>query len=400
MIQSLSEPLRIWCLVRQQESYVLPLERHFGDRATFTYDADCDAASLVSARPHLVLCVNDWPSEIVECLDSARRARIPSIVLQDGILEWRCQYENPLFGAGGGAPQHQPVLADRIACIGAQSARSIAGWGNAGRVHVTGMPRLDYLLDRPTTAPRRPGRRLLIMSAKTPGFTPGQTEVTLRSLRAVKAFTEIRPELEVTWRIGRSLAEVLEVDNRFTEVGGVELAEMIEASDAVVTTPSTAMLEGMLLHRPVAALDFHNVPRFVPTAWTISAPDQVESVIEELLEPPSNKLLFQQECLRDALRIDGPATPRVAQLIESLARNEEPGHDLCGDPGALALARLPLADLYPGQPVFSETSVEALQVRVARLQRDNRALRAAEGNRRIPQRLRRLGKKLYDRLTE
>ena len=145
---------------------------------------------MVRARPHVVLCVNDWPSEIARCLDAARIAGIPSLVLQDGILEWRCQYENPLFGAGGGAPQHQPVLADKIACIGWQSARQIAAWGNAAKVEVTGMPKLDPLLGRKTAPIAGRPRRLLVMTAKRAGFTPDQVRVTVRGLQDVARHLE------------------------------------------------------------------------------------------------------------------------------------------------------------------------------------------------------------------
>jgi len=47
-----------------------------------------------------------------------------------------CQYENPLFGAGGGAAQHQPVLADKIAAS-ARKAPADCRVGNAGKVEVT-----------------------------------------------------------------------------------------------------------------------------------------------------------------------------------------------------------------------------------------------------------------------
>ena len=138
-----TRPLLVWCLLRDQRAHVDPVERHFGDVAEFVYDEAWEAEAMRQRRPDLVLCVNDYPYDVARCLDAARKEGIPSLVLQDGILEWRCQYANPLFGAGGGAPQHQPVLADKIACIGPSSARHMASWGNAARVEVTGMPKLD-----------------------------------------------------------------------------------------------------------------------------------------------------------------------------------------------------------------------------------------------------------------
>ena len=365
-------PIRVWCLLRDQFAHVRPVEAALGARAEFTYDATWDPEALVRAHPDVVVCVNDWPYEIAQCLDAARAEHLPSLVLQDGILEWRCQYENPLFGEGGGAPQHQPVLADYIACLGNQSARQIAGWGNAGKTLAIGMPRLDHLVSRTAVPRRTPGRTILVMTAKNPGFTERQRATTLQSLLDVKAYLETRPDIAVLWRVGRDIARPLAIENLVREMESTELAAIVERADAVVTTPSTAMLEAMLLGRPVAALDYHNVPRFVPTAWTISASDQIGPVLGDVLAPTARKLAYQNDVLHDCLECDGPAAPRVAEVLERLARGDaiRPSHVPSVGQGAP-----PLGELYPDEPIFGEHDIRQLQVRLARLQKENQKLR-------------------------
>ena len=125
MANYFTKPLSVWCLVRDQFAHVKPVEQFLGGRADFKYDSSWSPSQMLDAGPDVVICVNDVHYDVCRCLDAARRGGIPSIVLQDGILEWRCQYENPRLGAGGGAPQHQPVLADRIACIGPTSVVSL-----------------------------------------------------------------------------------------------------------------------------------------------------------------------------------------------------------------------------------------------------------------------------------
>lgn len=373
--------MNVWCLMGDQFGHVKPVEEYLGANARFTYDGLFDPGVMLAAGPDLVLCVNDFVYDISRCLEEARRARIPSLVFQDGILEWRCQYENPLFGAGGGAPQHQPVLADKIACLGSQSARQIGAWGNASKVEVTGMPRLDPLLKRTPPRVRRPGIRILVMTAKKPGFTPEQTAVTVRSLRDVKAHLETIPEIDVIWRLSKGLDQVIGVANRMKDDSGLELAALLETVDAVITTPSTALLEAMLLGRPVAALDYHNVPRFVQTAWTISAPGHIAEVVRELREPPPRKMAFQNDCLSDCLACDGPAAPRAALLMEKMvaaakADASGPGSvlrlppNLLGHEASAAAGTLPkLSDLYPGQSAFEGDDVMEMQARLARQQR-------------------------------
>jgi hypothetical protein len=405
-VVDVSTPLRIWSLLRDQDAYVRPVAAHFGPRAEIVTDAAWEVDAMTAARPDLVLCVNDWSWEVVRCLDAARAARVPSLVLQDGILEWRCQYENPLFGMGGGAPQHQPVMADKIACIGAQSARQIAAWGNAGKVEVTGMPRLDHLLSRRPEPPRAPGTRLLVMTAKNPGFTPEQLAVTLRSLADLREELARRPELSVSWRVSRNVAEALSIPSTLTRVDSAELADAVEAADAVITTPSTAMLEAMRLSRPVAVLDYHNVPRFVPSAWTISSREQMAPTLAELASPPARKMAYQREVLRDALRGDGPSSPRVADLIAAMAevgrraRSEQrplslPAAMVAAEEGTVEPARL--ADLYPESPAFAPRSLEELQARLARAEQENAGLKAQLDRTRLGDVLARVGRRVARR---
>ncbi len=377
--------MKIWCLANDQLAHVQPVEAAFGGAAQFIYDKAADPAALLREAPDLVLCVNDYPCDVLRCLDAARSRRIPSLVLQDGILEWRCQYQNPLFGAGGGAPQHQPVMADKIACLGRQSARQIAAWNSAAKVEVTGMPRLDFLFARSFPAARKPGQTLLVMTAKNPGFTPEQREVTVRSLRELQAYLKTRPEIKVLWRVSKAVAQELGVENHLRQISSLELVQVLDQADAVITTPSTAMLEAMIAGRPVAALDYHNVPRFVPTAWTISGSDHRAAVVDELLNPPGAKMAFQQDCLRDCLASDGHSAQRVARLIDkmvAMAKASPPSGplvfpaNLLSGPEALPdAARPPLAALYEGHGVFRESNLEALQVRLARAENENSRLK-------------------------
>jgi hypothetical protein len=377
-----AKPLRIWCLLRDQFAHTKPLEKAFKPCADFYYDSEWDPRNLEREKPDVVICVNDYHYDIARCLERAGLLGIPSLTLQDGILEWRCQYENPLFGAGGGAPQHQPVLADKIACLGNQSARQIAAWGNAQKVEITGMPRLDYLLSSDFPATRKPGNRVLIMTAKNPGFTAEQHEITVRSLKDLKKCLEARKELTVTWRISPKVVEELGVENQYRQAASQELTALLKETDAVITTPSTAILEAMLLKRPVAVLDYHNVPRFLPTAWTVSAPQHLDAVIDELLDPSPRKLAFQQDCLNDSLFCSGPAAPRIARLLREMVRLAQeakkqgsplrlPANMVASEVSQMPNRPAPLSDLYPEHPIFGETNVASLQLKLARLESEN-----------------------------
>lgn len=66
----------------------------------------------------------DW-YKAVSCIEEAKRLNIPSLLMVDSTIEWRHEWENPKFGAGGGAPYNQLASTNKIACLGWQSARTL-----------------------------------------------------------------------------------------------------------------------------------------------------------------------------------------------------------------------------------------------------------------------------------
>jgi hypothetical protein len=224
------------------------------------------------------------------------------------------------------------------------------------------------------------------MTAKNPGFTPEQRAITVRSLRDLKLHLESRAGLEVFWRISPKVVDELGVKNQYEQAASQELTEVLKQVDAVITTPSTAILEAMLVERPVAALDYHNVPRFVPTAWTISAPYHIRSAIDEILNPATRKMAFQKDCLHDCLCCEGPAAQRANCLISKMAGMASdsaheclplnfPANMLSFTSDHTQSKRPTLQELYPEQQVFSDNSLESLQGKVARLQNENLRLK-------------------------
>ena len=100
---------------------------------------------------------------------------LPMALMMDGVIEWRHEWEDPNFGAGGRIAYYQPIVTDKVACIGWQAARTLEAWGNVGKCEIIGMPRFDQYLEQPVAlVPHDGKKRLLIMTANTPGFTPEQ----------------------------------------------------------------------------------------------------------------------------------------------------------------------------------------------------------------------------------
>lgn len=319
------------------------------------------------------------------------QCRVPVLILADGILEYRNTFEHPDLAPGA---IFQPVLGHKLACIGRSQVRMVESWGNLGKCELVGAPRLDALRNR--QARQRVSDepfRVLVATACTPAFTPRQAERLRESLVAVRDWFDSHASvagvpLQPVWRLTRHWAHELSVENVLPQFDSLELAVVLEQIDAVITTPSTVMLEGMLQGVPVALLDYNNCPHYVPAAWEITAPQHVDQVVPELIQPPEAKLLYQNTILHDALECRTPATPRMVRLVEEMIRV---GHECRSKGKPLEFPRRMLADeqaghhlpeecfdmqrLYPEHPVFANMDRVALQVEVGQLQVEVNRLR-------------------------
>lgn len=273
-----------------------------------------------AARCDLCVTAGETSPDQVLPLHAARRAGVPSLLVMDGILEWRNTWEHP----GLVAPLLQPVISDKVACLGPSQARVLDSWGNAGRCEVTGCARFDPLLSL-RGRPLPPDGDVLVMSARHPWFTDVQRERVLEGFRDLRDWFARRRAADtgtprLRWRVGDDVALALGLAAAERDLPDTPLPAALLRARAVVTTPSTVMLEAMLLSRPVALLDFTGSPAYVPAAWSVHGTAELDLLIPSLLAPAAERMQWQETLLADALACDGPAVPRVAGLMAEMIR--------------------------------------------------------------------------------
>lgn len=318
---------------------------------------------------------NEYRHDLRDCARALVQRGSATIYAIDGILEWRNSWEYPEGGSSVYAMR--PVISHKVACIGRSQARVLASWGNADRCEIVGMPRLDGLTMRPVGTPRGEAPfRLLVATASNPGFDAEQLQDTVQSLRDLdtwaRAHGQVRGRtLEWTWRLGGSLADAVRPCGRISSREHEGMAELLGQVDAVITTPSTIQLEAMLLRRPVALLDYHNRPQYVPAAWTISCVQHLDGVIPGLLDPPAPRMQYQALVLADALECGSPATPRMVALVNHMHRQVQRARS-AGTPPLFPPALLPvrepagarelgMEELFPHQAVFADRDLAHAQ---------------------------------------
>ncbi len=297
-----------------------PLLMHFGARALV--ESEWVPEAVMRHLPSLVITFDEHGAELGLCVAEAKKHNISTLLVRDGILEWRMVWEYETSASK--RPINQPILSHKVACLGRADARILESWGNVGTCEVVGCPRFDPLVEmkhpiRTNPIENRP-LRLLVMTAKSPGFTPAQIETTFQSLVDLKCCLAQRPDIQVIWRVTQNLHKRLGVENTVRDVLSTELHDILAGVDAVITTPSTAILEAMLFGHPLALLDYHNRPHYVPTAWRINCKSHINQVIDHLKTAPLAWMLYQDYCLHDALSCRTPAMNRMVRLIEEMLR--------------------------------------------------------------------------------
>ena len=288
-------------------------------------DAWTEAASRTRAR--LVVTVHSTKPELAPAFAALRARGIPSLTLQDGIIEHRHATQSV-----GGRRRYRPLVTDALAVFGRASADIAAAWGVArDRLHVTGAPRFAALGSG--GGELAAGSGLLLTTANRPTHTRRELAKLYRLMARVLDACDALG-VSVRYRPGRSLVpgrmnapDTLEgrLEPALAErlcalpVSRGPLADDLRGCRAVLTTPSTVALEAMALGRPTGHLEFDDETIYLPVPWRARRGSDLERVVAEMMDPPPLKMAFQEATLAYQLERDDPLG-RTVSLIEAMAR--------------------------------------------------------------------------------
>lgn len=136
-------PISVGIVDPGREAHYIPVLEFLESKdmlASVSTYTPCD----LQVRPDIVLASDEWCPEYSLKLVQAKDQGIPTLHIADGVVKWGNVWSNPRsLSENSGMPLFQPILADRIACIGPLQARIFSSWGQAKKVALTGLPRLD-----------------------------------------------------------------------------------------------------------------------------------------------------------------------------------------------------------------------------------------------------------------
>ncbi|MEM8757310.1 MAG: glycosyltransferase [Planctomycetota bacterium] len=283
----------------------------------------------------------------LHALRLAARAGARTALLLDGLTDFRNTFSNPRTS------EHflRPAPVDLVCCAGQSDAAALRALGN--RAAATGLPRIDDTLPEPlTTADQGP---ILVATANTPAFDDAERDALIRALRDLARAAD-RKGIELAWRLTGGLDDDLDI-----RADGRSLRDAMARCSAVITTPSTLLLEAMRAGRPAALLHPYPTPLWHPAAWVwqptpvaaqadtsgVPAPpagltrwiDAPERLLQQLRRPTAEQRTRQAECLAwlDASAGSAPAAELVAEALADLI-----AHPVGNEPRAIPrIERLP-----------------------------------------------------------
>ena len=316
-----------------------------------------------------------------QAITKLKQKNVATIYMIDGILEWRNAWENRADEVACPFAM-RPVLSHKVACIGENQARVLNGWGNVSKTEIVGVPRFDRYLDKgaPVVADEKHERlRVLVMTAKTPAFTDSQWATVRRSIADCKSYADANVDsVEFVWRLTGGLDEHAGVENSLSDLTGMQLHQQLKNVDAVLCTPSTAVVESMLSGKPTALLNYFDCPSYLNLPWNISHASQLASVIEQLKQPDDRKLHFQNQQLQQILYRQSSASERLIALVRVMQKSALEqvalGKDLSFLPNLLPMpAASPInfdsRAMFPSVLEFQETDVVETQTQLAHARR-------------------------------
>lgn len=398
--------IKVLALVIDEHKIIKPLEAL--SYLEIEYVVATEGFTFSAPYPDIVVTVSDWRAVIASILSKARSLHIPTLLFQDGTLDWIIQHEGELYAGSGGAPHFQPILTDKMAVMGHQSARLIASWNDASKVEVTGFPILQqeanaaaiYLKNK---KPKNDGiYQVLITSTRQGWFCERQKDAFVQALIDIKKYFADKPSFQLTWRLSRNLADLVGVQNEMKEKESKELVPLIQQADLVLSAQSTVVIEAMLHGKPVAIVDYLHVPQYYGTAWKISHSDHIHATIQSMIQPTAALMQYQNYQLHDVLELGQDAIDASGKLIQAMVAHRKQYGDVNFPANMLgyqvpfksAATEFSIQEIYPKVASNFNVQSQDMQLLLTRYKHENDRLQMALQKRSLQQILVSIYKKL------
>lgn len=315
--------------------HLAAVEEHLQDRGlSVRFQTEPYLCPRVHESTRVVVVTDTIDPRCIRALRIARRVGARTMLMMDGLAEYRNTFQNPRVGGGF----LRPAPVDLVCCSGLVDVNTLRALGN--HAVATGLPRIDSVFRAGMSEPGE--GPVLVATANNPAFDRVERDRLLGALHELKSASHWS-KARLIWRLTDGLDDELGVQNH-----PGTLWDALDDSAAVITTASTLHVEAMRAGRPTAILHPHQSPLWQPAAWvweTGDAPneddtsgvtpmtrglsrfvDSPERLLRQLTNPTREQMDRQRECLTllDASSGEATAAELVADAIEGLSRMDKP----------------------------------------------------------------------------
>lgn len=276
-------------------------------------------------KPDIIVTTGDRNDFVKIICSIGRKMGIPTLIVQHGVVD-----DHPVYG---------PIYADKMAVTGEAMKNALIKRGvSAEQLVITGQPRYDKLLkmtfNRGKTC-RELGisekKNLIVLTTQ-----PVSNEENYQLLSAVSEAMKGFPDTELVIKLhpDENLKWYQQVINslncKAVIVRDIDIFELLNACDMMMTLFSTTALEAMILDKPVITINLMNMPDRIPYAKSGAA---IGVYREEDLAPAIKRAMYDEETRKkletgrkkfvyeQAYLVDGKASSRVADLIKIMAKD-------------------------------------------------------------------------------
>jgi hypothetical protein len=243
---------------------------------------------------------------------ACQRFGIPTYHVLDGILEWRNLFENPRTTVvENGAPLYRPLISDHTFAMG-EIQRLTLQWLGNDNVHAFGLPRFDALPVKPCRVGHVEGRpKVLIATANTPWFSDEQKTRFCDEFGHLVDLLRPRSDLAIEWRVAEPVAVEFGLANSTQQPSTVAL----QSAAALITTPSSLVIESMRLGVPTLVFDPYACPILNPSAWHATSANTVLQLLHSLLAPDDERAGLQNTLRDFSAPKETDAAKKIAEFL-------------------------------------------------------------------------------------
>lgn len=288
-------------------------------------------------KPDIIIVWDDRSRFGKTVVATAHLKKIPSLIVMHGII-----FDTSIIT---GAPDSGPTLADNMAVFGQYTKDCLIRSGvSPEKIVVTGSPMHDRIVKMKFDKEKICSQLGIDKDKKIVVFTTQPMEhivYTTKSVAQERLVREIIKSLknlsDVQLVIKLHPAENGKMHKRIVKemianaviIKDVDIYELLNASDLLLTETSTTALEAMLVEKPVIIINLDNKPEMIPfvrsgAAIGVYKPENIVSAVKDALynEDIRKKLAEKRKrfVYEQAYMVDGKAAERVVNLIKEMIK--------------------------------------------------------------------------------